>query len=149
MTPSERAALETQIDRHVRRGELPAARAALERLCLAFPEDQALADRLARLEEDLDPSERRPVPLGGIDPTGKHKTPMHEAEALAAKGKYKEAIAIYRALLKDRPDWELVKERLSELFQLAQVAAPIKTSTDQSGALEHLLDRINTRKRGG
>jgi hypothetical protein len=74
---------------------------------------------------------------------------MHEAESLAAKGKYKEAIAIYRALLKDRPDWDLVKERLAELFQLAQVAAPNKTSVDQAGALKHLLDRINTRKRGG
>lgn len=149
MTPSERAALETQIDRHVRRGELPAARAALERLCLAIPDDLALADRLARLEADLDPSERRPVALGGIEPTGKHKTPMHEAESLAAKGKYKEAIAIYRALLNERPDWELVRERLAELFQLAQVAAPNRTSVNQAGALEHLLDRINTRKRGG
>lgn len=149
MTPSERAALETQLDRHVRRGELPAARAALERLCLAFPEDQALADRLTQLEADLDPSERRPVALGGIEPTGRHKTPMHEAEALAAKGKYKEAIAIYRALLKARPDWELVQERLAELFQLAQVAAPNRTSVNQAAALEHLLERITSRKRGG
>src|SRR5213075_2060422 len=116
------AALETQVERHVRRGELSNARALLERLCLAFPDNAALADRLGTLEQDLDPSERRHVPLGGIpEPTGRHKTPMHEAEALAAAGKYKEAIAIYRALLNQRPDWELVKERLAELFQLAQV----------------------------
>jgi tetratricopeptide (TPR) repeat protein len=147
MTPEERSSLETQIERHLRRGELSAARAGLERLCLAFPGDHALAERLSQLEQQLDPSERRHVPLGGVEPTGKHKTPMHEAESLAAAGKYREAIAIYRELLTARPDWDLVKERLAELFQLAQVAAPNRTGMNREGALEHLLDRITTRKR--
>lgn len=149
MTPEERTSLETRVERHVRRGELSEARAVLERLCLAFPEDVALADRLGTIEQDLDPSERRHVALGGpVEPTGKHKTPMHEAEALAAAGKYKEAIAIYRALLNQRPEWDLVKERLAELFQLAQVVAPNRAGANREGALEHLLDRITTRKRG-
>ncbi|MDP3156774.1 MAG: tetratricopeptide repeat protein [Archangium sp.] len=148
MTQDERVQLETQVERHVRRGELSEARALLERLCSAFPEDALLADRLVQLEQGLDPAERRRVAMSRIEPTGKHKTPMHEAEALAAGGKYKEAILIYRQLLEARPDWELVKERLAELFQLAQVAAPNRGGLNHEGTLEHLLDRITTRKRG-
>ncbi len=147
MTPEERTRLETQVERHVRRGELSEARSVLEKLCMAFPEDALLADRLVQLEQGLDPAERRRVAMGRVEPTGKHKTPMHEAESLAAAGRYKEAIFIYRELLEARPDWDLVKERLAELFQLAQVAAPNRSGVTHEGALEHLLDRISTRKR--
>ena len=147
MTQEERAQLETRVERHVRRGELSEARAGLERLCMAFPEDALLADRLVQLEQGLDPAERRRVATGRVEPTGNHKTPMHEAEALAAAGKYKAAIFIYRQLLKTQPDWDLVKERLAELFQLAQIAAPHRGGLNHEGALEHLLDRISTRKR--
>jgi Flp pilus assembly protein TadD len=148
MTQEERQAVETNVDRHLRRGELPEAWAALHQLVVAFPEDAAVAARLAQLEESLDPMERQRVAPTRAEPTGGHKSPMHQAESLAAAGRYKEAIAIYRALLASRPDWELVKERLAELFQLAQVAEPKRTPVNREGLLEHLLERINARKRG-
>lgn len=147
MTPEERAQLDSQVERHVRRGELSEARATLERLCAAYPDDAALAEKLEQLEQGLDPAERRRVAMTRSEPTGKHSTPMHRAEALAAAGKYKEAITIYRELLTQRPDWDLVKDRLAELFQLAQVAAPNRQGMNREGVLEHLLDRISTRKR--
>ncbi len=147
MTPEERTSHETQAERHLRRGELAEAYAVLSKLASAFPDEPELASRVAQLEQSLDPEERRRVAMTVPEPTGKHKTPMHEAEALAAKGRYKEAIALYRGLLAQRPDWDLVKERLAELFELAQVAAPNRPPVNQEGVLEHLLDRISTRKR--
>ena len=92
---------------------LAEAWAALQRLCAAFPDDGALAARLTQLEQGLDPAERRRVAMTRKEPTGAYKSPMHDAEALAAAGRYKEAIVIYRALLAHRPDWDLVKERLA------------------------------------
>lgn len=148
MSPEDRSAAQTQLERHVRRGELSEAWAVLERLATAFPEDAGLAERLAQVEHGLDPAERRRVAMTRAEPTGKHpRTPMHEAEALAAAGRYKDAIVIYRRLLEQRPDWDLVKERLAELFQLAQVAAPHRLPVNRENVLEHLLDRITTRKR--
>ena len=147
MTPEERSKLDSQAERHLRRGELSEARAVLDRLCTEFPDDTALAEKLAQLEQGLDPAERRRVAMTRSEPTGNHSTPMHRAEALAAAGKYKEAITIYRELLTQRPDWDLVKDRLAELFQLAQVAAPNRHTVNREGVLEHLLDRISTRKR--
>lgn len=148
MTPEERTALESQADRHVRRGELAEAWGLLQRLVEAFPEEPALADRLAQLEASMDPLERRRVAVAKVESTGSHKSPMHRAEALAAAGKYAEAIAIYRQLLADRPDWDLVKERLAELFQLAQVAHPAaRPNAHREALLETLLERISTRRR--
>lgn len=147
MTPVERSSLETQVERHVRRGELAEAWASIQRLCAAFPEDAALAERLAQLGQGLDPAERRRVATAHPEPTGSPKSPMHQAEALAAAGHYKDAIGIYRGLLAQRPDWELVKERLAELFQLAQVAEPHRQPVNRERLLEHLLARISSRKR--
>ena len=147
MTPEERTTHETQAERHLRRGELAEAYAVLSQLASAFPDEPELALRVEQLEQSLDPGEQRRVAMSRPEPTGQHKTPMHEAESLAAKGRYKEAITIYRDLLAHRPDWDLVKERLAELFELAQVAAPNKPSPNREGVLEHLLDRISTRKR--
>ncbi|MFZ5442847.1 MAG: hypothetical protein ACOZQL_22770 [Myxococcota bacterium] len=147
MTPVERAALESQVERHLRRGELSDAWRALQQLVAAFPDDDALAARLAQLEESLDPLERRRAAVAKAEPSGTHKTPMHQAEALAAAGRYAEAIGIYRQLLAERPDWELVKERLAELFQLARVAHPARAPVNREAVLEHLLERISTRKR--
>lgn len=147
MTPEERTSLETQAERHLRRGELAEAYAVLAKLAAAFPDEPELTLRVEGLEQSLDPVEQRRVAMIRPEPTGKHKTPMHEAESLAAKGRYKEAITIYRALLAHRPDWDLVKERLDELFELAQVAAPNRPTVNQEGVLEHLLERISTRKR--
>lgn len=147
MTPVERSSLESQVERHIRRGEMPEAWSTLHILCGAFPDDEALRERLERLEQNLDPEERRRVSPSGITRAIKFATPMHEAEALAGAGKYKESISIYRALLVERPDLELVKERLAELFQLAQVAAPPRQPLSQINFLEHLLSRISARKR--
>lgn len=147
MSPDERAALEAQIDKHLRRGEMGEAFARLTQLAEAFPDDLALGSRLAELEQSLEPAERRRVALARPEASGLHKSPMHRAESLAASGKYAEAIAIYRDLLASRPDWDLVKERLAELFQLAQVASPTRPAVNKEGVLEHLLDRISTRKR--
>ena len=147
MLPEERAALEAKVDRHLRRGEMGDAFACLAQLAEAFPDELELQDRLAQLEESLDPAEKRRVAMLRPEPTGSNKSPMHRAEALAAQGKYVEAIEIYRALLASRPDWELVKERLAELFQLAQVASPARPAVNREGVLEHLLDRISSRKR--
>lgn len=148
MTPEERQAVESQVERHLRRGELSEAWSRLQALVAEHPDDPALAARLAQLEESLDPSERHRVALARVEPTGGHKSPMHQAEALAAAGKYAEAITIYRELLASRPDWDLVKERLAELFQLAQVAGPRRTPVNREGLFQHLLQRISTRKRG-
>lgn len=147
MSPEERAALEAQVERHVRRGEMGDAFAKLQQLADEFPEDTALAERAAQFEQGLDPAERRRVAMARPEVSGVHKSPMHRAESLAAAGKYAEAITIYRELLAQRPDWELVKERLAELFQLAQVASPARPAVNREGVLEHLLDRINSRRR--
>ncbi|MFT3708299.1 MAG: hypothetical protein QM817_11655 [Archangium sp.] len=149
MTPDERAALEQQIDRHVKRGEMGDAFAKVQKLADQFPDDIAIAGRLVELENSLEPSERRSFAAKRHESTGAHKSPVSQAEALAASGKYAEAITIYRQLLASRPEWDLVKERLAELFQLAQVATPARPSSEsqKTSALEQLLDRINQRKR--
>ncbi|MBL8912384.1 MAG: hypothetical protein JNM17_16955 [Archangium sp.] len=149
MTPAERSTLEHQIERHVKRGEMGDAYAIAQKLADAFPEDIAIAGRLVELENSMEPSERRAFAAKRHESTGAHKSPVSQAEALAASGKYAEAITIYRQLLSARPEWELVKERLAELFQLAQVANPLKPTGagNREGVLEHLLDRINQRKR--
>jgi len=147
MSPEERSALESQAERHLRRGEISDAWAKLQKIAEQFPEDTALAERLAQLEQSLDPTERRRVASSKVEIAGAHKSPMHEAEALAAAGKYAEAITIYRRLLSDRPDWDLVKERLAELFQLAQVTTSTRPTVNRQDVLEHLLERISSRKR--
>jgi tetratricopeptide (TPR) repeat protein len=149
MTNEERAALEHQIERHVKRGEMGDAYAKVQQLAEAFPDDIAIAGKLIELENSLEPSERRVFAARRHESTGAHKSPVSQAEALAASGRYAEAITIYRALLASRPEWDLVKERLAELFQLAQVATPARPSTEsqKTSVLEHLLDRINQRKR--
>ena len=125
------------------------AYAIAQKLADAFPDDIAIAGRLIELENSMEPSERRAFAAKRHESTGAHKSPVSQAEALAASGKYAEAITIYRQLLSARPEWELVKERLAELFQLAQVANPLKPTGagNREGVLEHLLDRINQRKR--
>lgn len=147
MSPDDRSALESKAERHLRRGELSDAWATLQQLALAFPDDAALADRLHQLEESMDPLERRRVAVAKVEVSGVFKSPMHQAESLAAAGKYAEAITIYRKLLEGDPGGELVKERLAELFQLAQVAHPSRPPVNRQHVLEHLLDRITTRKR--
>ncbi|MFO0596002.1 MAG: hypothetical protein U0228_11875 [Myxococcaceae bacterium] len=147
MTDAERAQLEHEIERHLRRGEMGEAFAKTEALASAFPDDVALAGKLVELEASLEPGERRRVAMQRHESTGATQSPVSLAESLASRGQYVEAIAIYRQLLASRPDWDLVKERLAELFQLAQVASPTKPTGNHAGVLEHLLDRIATRRR--
>lgn len=146
MSPDERRVLEQQADKLMRRGDLPGTAATLRRLVEAFPGEPSYVERLADVEASLDPSERG-LALPPPRPTGEHATPVHEAEALAAAGKYAEAVAIYRALLAASPDAPLLKERLAEIYALAQVATPRRPSVNRAQLLEHLLERITSRRR--
>lgn len=148
MNPEERRELEQKADRSLRRGELGEALASYRKLVAAFPNDAALRERLAQLEQNLQPAELlNPKAAFRAEPSGVHATPMHQAESLAAKGDFAGAIALYRKLLESRPDWELVKERLAELFQLAQAREAPKSVVSREQVLEQLLDRISTRRK--
>ncbi len=146
MRPDERRALEQQVERLVRWGELPAAAAVLRRLVEAFPDELLLVERLADVEATLEPGERA-LHASPPRPTGEHQGPLHRAEALASEGRYAEAVALYRTLLDATPDAPLLKERLAELFALAQVAEPHRAPVNRANLLEHLLDRIGARRR--
>jgi len=147
MTPDERAARESKAERALRRGELAYALSLFREIALAFPDDAALAARIADLEGTVTPQERVPRLPITTEPSGVFRSPMHEAEALAAKGDFAGAIAVYRKLLAANPELELVKERLAELFQLAQARAAPKQSVSREQVLEHLLGRIESRRR--
>ena len=151
MSPEDRAAIEKNVERHVRRGDVYEACVLLQQLIEAFPDERALADRLLHLEGSLDPTERRRVSLIPPESTGSHRSPVSQAEAHVARGRYKDAIELYRSLLVERPDWDLVKERIAELELLQQLANPHEPppadAGDQKAVLEHLLDRISNRKR--
>lgn len=147
VTPEERAQLEAATERHLRRGELSEAWAALTKLSDAFPGDAAVAERIKHLEDSLEPSEWRKMTMTRPTTADAMKSPMHYAESLAAQGRYTEALELYRALLDENPHQELIKERLSELYQLARVASPKKQGVDRLGMLEHLLERISSRRR--
>ncbi len=148
MMPDERRALEATAERHLRRGELREAVAVLHHLVQALPDDAALAERLAQLEENLQPAElMSPKAALRSDPKTA-PSPMHDAEALASRGDFAGAITIYRRLLEQNPAADLVRERLAELFQLAQARSPQRpTASSRAQVLEHLLERIATRRR--
>ncbi len=152
MTPSERDALEAKAERSLRRGELAEALAAFRQLSGAFPTDQALAARLAELQESLQPAElMNPKSNFRSEPPAAATSPFDEAEALASRGDLHGAMTIYRKLMAERPDAELVRERLAELFTLAKArgapppAAPQAKPVDS--LLSDLLARIGDRKR--
>lgn len=149
MTPEERHDTESHAERAVRRGEWGLALSLLREVALAAPDDAALAARIVELEAHLSPAERARRPPLSAEPSGVFRSPMHEAEALAARGDFAGAIAQYRRLLAENPDLDLVKERLAELFQLAQASAAPKThAVTREQVLEHLLGRITSRRRG-
>lgn len=156
MTSEERAELEARAERAKRRGEMSEALAALEQVSAAFPDDSALAARLEQLRGSLQPMELQSAktrfePGGGQ--TGKPATPEQEGERLFALGDYAGAAGAYRRALAAKPDSELIRERLFELFRLAQ-AAPRHSPTDaalpksKDKLLEALLDRIAARRKG-
>lgn len=147
MSPDDRQQIEQRAERALRRGDFAEAVALFRDVALAFPDDAALATRLSELEAHLSPQEaHRRAPIAS-EPSGVHRSPMHEAEALAARGDFAGAIATYRRLLADNPELELVKERLAELFELAQASTAPKQSVSREQVLEHLLGRISNRKR--
>lgn len=140
--------METRAERSLRRGELSEAFRLFRQLANAFPQDQALAQRIRDLEESLQPSEllspRANFRAEGSDAP---QSPMDQAEALAAKGDFAGAIALYRTLLAQRPDSELIRERLAELFGLVQAQAPRRSPFQRESLLADLLSRIAARRR--
>lgn len=155
MTQDERDTLEAKADRSMRRGELSAALKIYQQLGAAFPTDQALHEKLKNLQDNLQPMEltsakSRFTPDPSAPRPG-HGNPLDEAEAFAAKGKYAEAIALYRKALAAKPDSDLLKERVAELFQLSQASAsppkPKALARSPELQLSELLDRIATRRK--
>lgn len=147
MSPEERQALQTRAERALRRGELALALALFREVARAFPDDGALAARIGELEANLGPGEALAHAALPAEPSGVFQSPVHEAEALAARGDFAGALATYRRLLADNPGLELVKERLAELFQLAQASTSPRQQISREQILEHLLGRISSRKR--
>lgn len=156
MTPADRAELEARAEKAIRRGEMSEALGILEQLSRAFPEDTWLANRVSQLKENVDPRELARAPAPRTDPHGhqiaRPASPEQEGERLFALGDYAGAAAAYRRALKDKPDSELIRERLFELYKLAQTA-PRHSPTDgalpagKEPMLRALLDRISARKR--
>ncbi|XXF74993.1 tetratricopeptide repeat protein [Myxococcaceae bacterium GXIMD 01537] len=155
MTPAARAELEARAERCLRRGELDEALAHFETLVREFPEDAALTARLVQLRDTLQPLELQNVKarfLAEHAPLGP-ASPMQEGERLFSLGDYAGAAAAYRRALQERPDNQLIQERLVELFQLARNAPRAASPTDKALPLEPLprlnalLDRVAARRR--
>ncbi len=158
MTQDERDTLEAKADRAMRRGELAAALALLQQLSTAFPADAAVAEKLRNLKDNLQPSELTSAKSRfAPEPTAPQgSSPLDEAERLAARGDFAGAIAGYRKALAARPDSELLKERLAELFKMMQAQAPrrpapvpvpVPVVKSPELALSELLDRIAERRK--
>jgi tetratricopeptide (TPR) repeat protein len=156
MTAEQRAEMEARATRALRRGEMTEALALLEAVLRAFPEDEALATRLADLRASASPEELRaaaaPAPRPDAPAPRAPHTPEQEGERLYHLGDYVGAAAAYRRALRERPDSELVRERLEEIVLLAQ-SAPRHSPTDAAlpaepeARLRALLDRISSRRR--
>ena len=157
MTPEARAEMVAHAERALRRGELSEALSLFEKLCRAFPQDPALGLKLTTVREMLQPEELQalrssapPLPVERI-PQGP-SSPVAEGERLFALGDYAGAAAAYRRALQERPNSELIRERLEEIFRLAR-ALPATSPTDrklprQTEPLLHaLLDRLAARRR--
>lgn len=152
MTQDERDTLEAKADRAMRRGELAAALALLQQLSTAFPADAAVAEKLRNLKDNLQPSELTSAKSRfAPEPAAPQaSSPLDEAERLAARGDFAGAIAGYRKALAARPDSELLKERLAELFKMMQAQAPrrpVPVVKSPELALSELLDRIAERRK--
>ncbi|MFL5344653.1 MAG: tetratricopeptide repeat protein [Hyalangium sp.] len=156
MTLEARADMQARAERALRRGDLAEAVGLYETLVQQFPQDEALAQKLALLRESLQPMElhspkaRAPAPE---QPARQGpSSPVQEGERLFALGDYAGAAAAYRRALQERPDNELIKERLVELYRLA-TTAPVHSPTDRAlpkepqHRLQALLDRLAARRR--
>jgi tetratricopeptide (TPR) repeat protein len=143
MTRDEKEEFEIKAERLVRRGEFAQALRIFLHVQVAFPEDAHLRARIDELQASLEPSE---LSLKSAMPEAA-PTPIHEAESLCSRGDFAGAIAIYRKLIQARPDWELGKERMTELFHLAQSARPHKRPLDRVALYEELLQKISNRRK--
>ncbi|PTL85564.1 tetratricopeptide repeat protein [Vitiosangium sp. GDMCC 1.1324] len=157
MNPEARAEMVAHAERALRRGELSEAVSLYETLCRAFPEDAALVLKLATLREMLQPQELQT--LEALEASAQPESipqgpssPVAEGERLFALGDYAGAAAAYRRALQERPDNELIRERLEELYRLAR-ALPVHSPTDRKlprqaePLLNALLDRLAARRR--
>lgn len=164
MTPDELSAQEEKADRFLRRGELLQALALYRQIVAASPERQDLVIRMRQLAESMDPAELRAASTAPADELTKTAptTPEEEGERLFQKGDYAGAAAAYRKALELKPSSDLVRERLVELFQLAQaqngrpqtargMLATASAQAAASGAREaffrELLERVSERRR--
>ena len=153
MAPDERDAVEARADRAMRRGELSTALELFSQLTAAFPGgDAQLGLKLKQLKENLQPMELVSAKsrFAPEPPSVKSSGPLDEAEVLAARGDYAGAITAYRKALAARPDNELAKERITELFALVQAQAPRRPAARAVTAervLTDLLDRISVRRK--
>jgi tetratricopeptide (TPR) repeat protein len=156
MIPDARTELQARAERALRRGELAEAVTLYEALVQQFPDEEALAQKLALLRESLQPMElhspkARPPPPEAPSAQGP-SSPIQEGERLFALGDYAGAAAAYRRALQERPDSELIKERLVELYRLA-TNTPGRSPTDRAlpqdpkQRLQALLDRLASRRR--
>ena len=157
MTPEARAEMVAHAERALRRGEVGEAESLYETLCRAFPEDAALALKLANLRETLQPDELQSSrdtharTLPDIIPQGP-SSPVAEGERLFSLGDYGGAAAAYRRALQERPHSELIRERLEEIYRMAR-ELPAHSPTDRSlprkaePLLHALLDRLAARRR--
>ena len=156
MTHEERAQLESTADRARRRGEMAEAVRLYRAILQAFPDDAALAEKLARLAETLQPMELSSAKAPRSEtPARGSSVPLseeQEGERLFQLGDYAGAAKAYRRALAQKPDSPLIQERLMELVALAQ-SAPRHSPTDKAlpdrpePLLQALLDRISARKR--
>jgi tetratricopeptide (TPR) repeat protein len=133
MTADERDETEARADRSKRRGELAQALAGYNAILAAFPGDEAVQRKLAELQDSVDPAELRHPKANFADaaPGGPAQTAEQEGERLFAAGDYPGAIGALRRALAERPDNELVKERLGEIFRLVQGPARAAPSAVQ------------------
>ena len=140
MTPEERAETEARAESQpAARRPLAQALAGYHAIGQAFPEDEGVQRKLAELKESVDPIELRHPKANFAEPApavATPQTPEQEGERLFAQGDYPGAIAAYRRALALRPDAELLKERLGELFRLVQAPrrAPAQAGAPQPDA---------------
>lgn len=151
----DRAELEARAERALRRGEMSEALALYEELAAEFPDEGRFNDRIAHLRAALQPAELAqggaPPPPSGVTEL-RPSTPEQEGERLFVIGDYAGAAAAYRRAVEERPDSELLRERLEELYRLARMAprhSPTDSAlpTDRQALLRALLDRISSRRR--
>lgn len=157
MNVEARAEMVAHAERALRRGELSEALSLYETLCRTFPEDETLNLRLANVREMLQPQELQTLRALQASaqpdaiPQGP-SSPVAEGERLFVLGDYAGAAAAYRRALQERPDNELIRERLVELYRLAR-ALPVHSPTDRKlprqaePLLNALLDRLAARRR--